>query len=262
MSLVLCIVVSFAASLTGAICGIGGGVIIKPVLDLFQVADVTTIHFLSSCTVLAMSLYSVVKNLLGGEKRVSMKTGTFLAAGAILGGFLGKWLFQRAALLFSESSRLTSAQSLLLAVLMMLSLCYMLSSNRIRKHEIKNSAACVCIGTGLGTISSFLGIGGGPFNLLVFDYFFKMNIKEAAVNSLYVIMCSQLSGLFINIATKAVPDFSKPTLIAMVICGIGGGFFGRRINKALPEKHVQKLFHILIIVIIGIAVSNFIRGLR
>lgn len=51
--------VSFLASTAGAICGIGGGVIIKPVLDLFQMASVSTISFLSGCTVLSMSLYSV-----------------------------------------------------------------------------------------------------------------------------------------------------------------------------------------------------------
>lgn len=37
--------VSFLASTAGAICGIGGGVIIKPVLDLFQMASVSYFNF-------------------------------------------------------------------------------------------------------------------------------------------------------------------------------------------------------------------------
>ena len=56
--------VSFLASTAGAICGIGGGVIIKPVLDLFQMASVSTISFLSGCTVLSMSC-----TLLGERRR-------------------------------------------------------------------------------------------------------------------------------------------------------------------------------------------------
>ena len=48
------LVVCFAASIVGAICGIGGGVIIKPVLDSFGVLDVTAISFLSGCTVLSL----------------------------------------------------------------------------------------------------------------------------------------------------------------------------------------------------------------
>lgn len=55
------LVVCFGASIVGAICGIGGGVIIKPVLDSFGVLDVTAISFLSGCTVLSMSTYSVLK---------------------------------------------------------------------------------------------------------------------------------------------------------------------------------------------------------
>lgn len=67
---VLFFAVSFLASIAGAICGIGGGVIIKPVLDMFGLASVSTISFLSGCTVLAMSIYSVGKNILAHENRV------------------------------------------------------------------------------------------------------------------------------------------------------------------------------------------------
>ena len=40
-------IISLGASIIGAICGIGGGVIVKPTLDLFNVASVSTISFLS-----------------------------------------------------------------------------------------------------------------------------------------------------------------------------------------------------------------------
>ena len=56
-------IVSFGASIAGAICGIGGGVIIKPTLDAFGVLSVSTISFLSGCTVLAMTCYSVIRIL-------------------------------------------------------------------------------------------------------------------------------------------------------------------------------------------------------
>ena len=77
--------VALGASAVGAICGIGGGVIIKPVLDLLHLETVSAISFLSGCTVLSMSCYSVGKSLLAGEKRVSLDVGTPLAAGAAAG---------------------------------------------------------------------------------------------------------------------------------------------------------------------------------
>ena len=51
--------VCFLASAAGAICGMGGGVVIKPVLDAFGILDVDSISFLSGCTVLSMTAYSV-----------------------------------------------------------------------------------------------------------------------------------------------------------------------------------------------------------
>ena len=85
--------VALGASVVGAICGIGGGVIIKPVLDLMKLETVSAISFLSSCTVLTMSCYSVGRSMLGGERRVAVRTGTPMAIGAAAGGLLGSRLF-------------------------------------------------------------------------------------------------------------------------------------------------------------------------
>ena len=75
-------IISLLASVAGAICGIGGGVIIKPTLDLFHLDSVATVSFLSGCTVLAMSCYSVTKSLRAGDSKVDLKLGTPLAIGA------------------------------------------------------------------------------------------------------------------------------------------------------------------------------------
>ncbi len=50
-------IVAFLASLLGPLCGIGGGVIIKPVVDAMNVMPVCHgLFFLSSISVLTMSL--------------------------------------------------------------------------------------------------------------------------------------------------------------------------------------------------------------
>lgn len=87
------LIVCFGASIVGAICGIGGGVIIKPVLDSFGVLDVTAISFLSGCTVLSMTTYSVLKNKISGESHVTMNTGFPLAIGAAVGGLMENGCF-------------------------------------------------------------------------------------------------------------------------------------------------------------------------
>ena len=85
--------VSLLASIVGSICGIGGGVIIKPVLDAMNVMSVSCISFLSGCTVLTMSVVSVYKNMRAGKK-LNLRIATLLAVGAAVGGVAGKMMFQ------------------------------------------------------------------------------------------------------------------------------------------------------------------------
>lgn len=72
----ICFLVSFLSSAVGAICGIGGGVVIKPVLDFVQMGSASMINFLSGCTVLSMSLYSVGKAMLNRDGKVDLAIGT------------------------------------------------------------------------------------------------------------------------------------------------------------------------------------------
>ncbi|HLQ75126.1 MAG TPA: sulfite exporter TauE/SafE family protein, partial [Alloiococcus sp.] len=51
--------VGLIATIFGALAGLGGGVIIKPVLDLLGDYDVGTISVLSAATVFSMSVVSL-----------------------------------------------------------------------------------------------------------------------------------------------------------------------------------------------------------
>ncbi len=248
--------VSFAASIVGAICGIGGGVIIKPTLDLFGWASVSTISFLSGCTVLAMSLYSVGRSMAAREKRVDLRTGTPLALGAAVGGVVGKQLFTAVRSAAPDPDMVGGVQAVCLALVTIMTLVYTLKKASIRTKKIDSGAACVIIGLALGIMSSFLGIGGGPINLVVLFYFFSMDTKTAAANSLYIILFSQITNLLTTLVTHTVPDFAAHTLALMVLGGIGGGMVGRRINKRLDDRAVDKLFTVLMAVIICISLYN------
>ena len=259
MKTLMYLIVSFAASVAGAICGIGGGVIIKPVLDLFRVASVSTISFLSGCTVLDMSSYSVTRNLTSGESRIALKTGTPLAIGAVLGGIAGKQLFSVVKAMFEDPNTVGAVQAACLAAVTVATLVYTLLKSRIRTHEVKNPVLCVLIGFFLGMMSSFLGIGGGPINLVVLFYFFSMDSKTAAQNSLYIILFSQIASLLTTLVTRSVPPFEWLALILMVAGGIGGGIAGRAVNRRMDNRAVDRLFIALMAVIILISVFNAYR---
>lgn len=242
--------VCFGASLVGAICGIGGGVIIKPVLDSFGVLDVSAISFLSSCTVLSMTTYSVVNNKLGGKSNIDRKTGLPLALGAAAGGVAGKWLFSYIKSQSNDLNRVGAVQAACLLVITAGTLIYTIYKDKIRTCQVKNAFVCILLGVFLGILSAFLGIGGGPINLVVLFYFFSMTTKVAAENSLYIIFFSQIASLLSSLLTKSVPSFQPGILILMILGGIAGGICGRAMNKKIESETVDWLFIALMVVMI------------
>ena len=251
--------VSFLASVAGAICGIGGGVLIKPILDAFGVLSVASISFLSGCTVLSMSCYSVVKAKMSGSSLVDMKTGTPLAIGAALGGVAGKMMFQYISGLAADKDQVGAVQAVCLLIITFGTMVYTLKKDKIKTHHVTNAGACILIGLLLGIFSSFLGIGGGPINLVVLFFFFSMETKTAAQNSLYIILFSQIASLLNTLITRTVPEFEAGLLILMVAGGILGGAGGRVVNRRMDGAMVNKLFIGLMVIIMLICVYNIVQ---
>ena len=136
-------IICFLASIVGAICGIGGGVIIKPLLDAFGVMDVATISFLSGCTVLSMSSYSVLKAKMSGEKQIEFQTGFPLAIGAAFGGVVGKFLFSYVKSLSTSPNKVGAVQAICLMLVTVGTLVYTLFKNKIKTYQVKNIAAII-----------------------------------------------------------------------------------------------------------------------
>ena len=261
MTVLLVFLVCFGSCIVGAICGIGGGVIIKPALDAVGIMDVGTISFLSGCTVLSMTAYSVVRSKLGGASRIDPHTGMPLALGAAIGGVVGKNLFQAIRDMSPDADRVGAIQAICLLAVTVGTLLYTLLKSRIPTHRVKNRPACVAIGLVLGVMSSFLGIGGGPINLVVLFFFFSMDTKTAAENSLYIILFSQVASLLASLVTRTVPDFSLGMLCLMAGGGIAGGICGRSVNKKLESSAVDKLFIALMVLMIFINLYNIYKFL-
>ncbi len=251
--------VSFGASIVGAICGIGGGVIIKPVLDASGTLLPGTINFLSGCTVLAMTCYSVLRNFLSGSTSIDVRRTLPLAAGATAGGLAGKQLFDLVEGLFSTAEAAGAVQAAALGVITVGTLAYNLNKGRIATRSVDGVAPCLVIGCALGLMSAFLGIGGGPINLVVLYYFFSMPTKQAAQNSLFIILCSQAASTVTSVPTVDFSVIDAALIVGMIACGILGGVCGRAINRRIDERHVDRLFSGLMVAIVLICVYNVVR---
>lgn len=257
MTHLIFLLISFFASVIGCICGIGGGVIIKPVMDAFGLYSVSAVSFMSGCIVLSMTAYSVLREKLSHTNARTESVGTYLGIGAAFGGLAGKQLFDAVKGLFANANEVGAVQAAALLLITLLTALYTVNREKIPSHRVKKPAACVLIGLALGLISAFLGIGGGPVNLVVLFYFFSMETKTAAHNSLYIILLSQIVSLVYTVLCGRVPEVPACLLLCMVGCGILGGMVGRRINRKISSRTVDKLFLILLVIIMGVCVYNF-----
>ena len=246
--MIIAFLISFCACIAGAICGMGGGVIIKPLLDFIQFGSASTISFMSGCTVLAMTTYSVGKSLKSGEKTVEMKTVTPLAIGAAIGGVMGKSLFNMVRDMFANRQMVGAVQSFALAIITIATLVYTINKGKIKTKNVSGAVGCFIIGL-------CLGIGGGPINLVVLYYFFSMQTKVAAANSLYIILFSQAASVISTFVT-GIPAFELPKLLTMMAGGVFGGIVGRKLSRKMDNKAVDKLFIVMMIFIIGISFYN------
>ena len=251
--------VCLCASTIGGICGIGGGVVIKPMLDATGVMSVSTVSFLSGLTVLAMALISVYKNRKSRELDAARSIP--LGIGAAVGGVMGKRLFETIKLALGADQIVGTIQALVLGLLVLGTLLYVKNKARIRTKNVKNPALAAVIGLLLGMCSSFLGIGGGPMNLAVLYYFFSMGTKQAAINSLMIILISQSVSVGMSLIGGNVPKFEVPVLIAMVLAGALGGTISARLHKKLSAETTDKLFSALLVVILLICCYNALKVL-
>ena len=255
--ILLIFAICLAASTVGGVCGIGGGVVIKPLLDLIGLMPVSTASFLSGLTVLAMACINVIKNRKGGE--LDGRRSLPLGIGAALGGVAGKQIFSSLKAAVNADRAVGAVQSVVLGLLVLGTLLYMTNRSRIQTKDVSGITAPVLIGLLLGVCSSFLGIGGGPMNLAVLYYFFSMDTKKAAVNSILVILISQAASLLMSLMTGTVPPFGWGELAAMVCAGALGGSLSARLHKKLSVAVTEHLFVSLLAVILFVCVYNFFR---
>lgn len=257
MPLLISSIVCLIASVVGAICGIGGGVIIKPILDATGIMGVSEASFASGCTVLAMSVISVYRRLKSSNEKLELHRVTPIAVGAVLGGLLGKVLFEQLCAAVSEQLA-GSIQSGILLVLTGMTLTYTVFKAKILPKDMQSKVIGLVTGLLLGLLSAFLGIGGGPMNLAVLMFLFRMDVKTAAYNSLYIILLSQAASFVRTAAGGNIPACDGRLLAGMIVAGIVGGCIGSAMNRRLDERIVDTLFQVLLVVIMGICFYNIV----
>ncbi|MDC3417322.1 sulfite exporter TauE/SafE family protein [Aquibacillus salsiterrae] len=257
---VLYFFIGFVASTLGAMAGLGGGVIIKPVLDLFGHFDLPTIGVLSSATVFAMSATSLI-GLRHTEIEIEKTTSTLFAIGSIVGGFLGKIIFNFIVINIGLTNVIGAFQSAFLAALLIVIVIFVKYQKLFTMYDVKSKSIIVLVAFFLGLISAFLGIGGGPLNVAILTWLFTMNAKEASVNSIFIIFFSQLASLILVVVQTDLANYNFSMLGYMIVGGILGGLVGSKLITRHSNKTIQRIFNSTILMILGINLINLVKFL-
>lgn len=259
MVVFLYVVTVLIATTVGAIAGLGGGVIIKPVFDLIGFHDASTIGFYSSIAVFTMCIVSIVKQLKKGFQ-FDKKTVVFISIGSIVGGLLGEVIFNFVTGSL-ENAQVKVIQAGLLELTLFVILLYTLKKEKIKSYHIHHPLAIFGIGLFLGTISIFLGIGGGPLNVAMLTLLFSYAMKEATIYSIATIFFSQISKLGSILIGGQLFTFDLSLVPFIMIAAIVGGYIGTLINQKLSNQNVQKIYISLIFVLIFISFYNVVSNL-
>ncbi|MGG7098557.1 TSUP family transporter [Clostridium sardiniense] len=246
------------ATTIGAAAGIGGGIVIKPVLDSISSYSLPTVNLLSSATIFAMAVVSIGKQIAKKDK-IDVKRTMIIAGGSIIGGVIGQNILKILVSINKHSESVSILQSTLIIVLLLSVFFYMRVKDRIKKRDLNSSLIIAIIGIILGAISAFLGIGGGPINVAIFATLFSMDTKEAARNSIIVILFSQGAKILSIAVTTGFSSYNLKVLPVMVIGGILGGLLGYKLNKNLSEKNIMRIFNATIILIVFISSYSIYR---
>lgn len=241
------------ANSVGAISGMGGGVIIKPLFDFLGFHSVSTISFYSAVAVFTMSIVSTTKQLKNGVV-VNYKIITALSIGAILGGILGNRVFDFLLIYLKNDSLVQSIQIILTVITLVFALLY--SRYDWKNFHLKRSYWYFICGMLLGFLASLLGIGGGPINVSLLMLLFSIPIKEATVYSICTIFFSQLAKLATIGLTTGFAKFDLEMLLFIIPAAIIGGWVGASLSKILSEERVILVFQFVILLVLFINLYN------
>lgn len=258
----ICFAVCVCSTMIGAISGIGGGVIIKPLLDMALPLGMKVISLLSSFAVLSMSLFSIGKNYLQKSRSQTLNMGVAvpLAVGSTVGGVVGKLLFNALSTAVQADQWVKVVQNAVLFVLMTCVLVFSLRKKE-RTPVTRSPLSGLAAGLALGLCAAFLGIGGGPLNMLVLTGFYGMTHKEGALYSLFIIVFSQTAGIITAALTPGSTFPALPLLLTACAAGILGGVIGRKIAARVDNRFVRTLYNAAVVFILALCATNIISAM-
>ena len=230
----------FAAGMLGSMIGLGGGIIVVPVLTFLgftpTAAASNSLFAALSNAIASTASYSKQKRI---EYSLGLKLGLLSVPGTVLGAIIssdvGSDLFK-----------------ILFGFVLIASAAYIFLRKKIESKEKKISLQMMVFAIGAsffaGIISSFFGIGGGIVFVPLMVVGMGMTMKKAAPTSQMILLFASFSGVIVH-SLLGHPDFLQAGFLA--IGSFFGGLVGARLSVDVKERSLQILVSIVILIAAG-----------
>ncbi len=262
---------SFAAGLLGALTGLGGGVVIVPLLVLAFGVDLPDAVGTSLIAVIATSSGAAAAYVREGYSniRIGMVLEVATTIGAIAGALLAlviapgiiSIIFGVALLIsayLSARQRPPDArptQSDRLAEYLRLRGSFPTPEGPRAYHVVGLPLGFALMWVA-GVLSGLLGIGSGAFKVLAMDQVMKLPFKVSTTTSNFMIgvTAAASAGVYLNRGCIA-PDLALPVVLGV----LAGSALGTRILVVAQVRVLRIVFAVLVL---GIAVEMIYKGIR
>lgn len=236
----------FVAGVVGSLIGLGGGIIVVPILTFLGVPPTIAA---SSSLFAAFSNSTASTISYAKQKRIDYKIGLTLGLMSIPGTILGALV----------SAAVTPSIFKILFGLVLIASCFYLfikrnmeSKQYATKQMMVYSAA---ISFFAGILSSFFGIGGGIVFVPLMIIGLGLLVKNATATSQLILLFSSASGM-ISHSFLGHSDFDYALLLS--VGAFAGGLVGARLSLELKENSIRI---IISIVMVAVAVKLFLDGM-
>ncbi|MDE3156460.1 MAG: sulfite exporter TauE/SafE family protein [Acidobacteriota bacterium] len=264
---------SLAGGVVGAISGLGGGIVIVPVLTLFLGIPIQDAVAASIVSVIAVS--SGAGSVYVKDRITNIRIAMFLelstAAGALFGAaVLTRWVNGQMLSILFGAILLVSLLPIVMKIgeelpegvhndrlaarLRLNGSYYDKRLGREVAYDVTGIPAAMGLMGAAGVISGLLGIGAGVVKVLAHEIAMKVPSKVSTATSNFMIgvTAAAAAGVYLK-RGLVLPYLVVPVAVAVLV----GAFLGTKLMERMSNAHVRQVFAVALAVI---GVEMLLRG--
>lgn len=270
---VILLVGAYCAGLLGSLTGLGGGVVVIPLLTLCF--DVDFHYAIGAALIASIATSSGSGSAYVKEGITNIRLGMFLeiatTIGAVIGAFVAlHWLpINAIAIIYGLVLILTAAMQQRrksdhegvrgseAARRLKLYGSWPQRDGSVKHYELRNVGGGFGVMGVAGFLSGILGIGSGVLKVLAMDCIMKVPFKVSTTTSNFMMGVTACASAVVYIQNGYIaPGIACPVMIGV----LGGALTGARLLKRMNVKVLRQIFCVAILLVAANMIYNGILG--